>query len=128
MSNGLRQLAQTDLAAILEDESQGFGWPIVVINPLGKSVSLSGRSNDVSEMINIDTGETISGRFASVTIRIQLLIDNGLSLPQAVPDSSDKPWLIKFDDINGNSYTFKVARSMPDRTLGSVNCVLEVWR
>ncbi len=128
MASGLRQLAQKDLGKILEDETQGWGWPIVVTNPLGVSVKLSGRTNDIAEMINVDTGQIVSGRFASVTIRIALLIEKGLSIPEAISDVSDKPWLIKFDDINGNSTTFKVARSSPDRTLGQVTCILELYQ
>jgi len=128
MSTGLRQLAQKDLGRILEDESQGFGWPIVVIDPQGASVTLSGRVTDISEALNVDTGQMVSGRFASATIRIALLIEKGLSLPEGIADTDSKPWLIKFDDINGNNFTFKVAKSNPDRTLGLVTCMLELYQ
>ncbi len=31
----IRQLAESDLGLILEDEATGFGWPITVTDPSG---------------------------------------------------------------------------------------------
>lgn len=124
----LRQTAETDLGIILEDDIYGFGWSITVTNPAGLAKVLKGFSNDIAQVIDPDTGQAVSGRLASVAIRIALLTANGLAIPESIADTASKPWLIAFNDINGNGYTFKVQQSNPDRAIGLVVCVLEFYK
>lgn len=124
---GLREIAEQDLGTILEDGTAGFGWPITVTNPAGLVRPLTGFSDDIAQIIDPDTGQAVSGRLASVALRISSLIAAGLTLPQGIADAGSKPWVITFDDINGNSFTFKVAQSNPDRTIGLVTCLLETY-
>ncbi len=125
---GLREIAEADLATILEDDVGGFAWPITVTNPAGVLANLKGFSADISQVIDPDTGQAVSGRIAWVTLRISSLTAAGFTLPEGVADPKDKPWLIQFDDVNGNSYTFKVGSTNPDRTLGIVRCLLESYK
>ena len=125
---GLRQIAEADLGLILEDKDTGFGFSIIVTDPSGTVRPLTGFSNDISQIIDPDTGQAVSGRLASVVLRISSLTAAGLGLPQGIADSGIKPWLIEFDDINGNAFKFKVASSNPDRTLGFVSCILELYQ
>lgn len=106
----------------------GFGWPITLTDPNGLSAPLTGYSNDIAQVIDPDTGQAVSGRLASVAIRIGLLTAKGLALPKGIADSAIKPWLVTFNDINGNSFTFKVSQSNPDRALGLVSCLLELYQ
>lgn len=124
----LRQLAETDLGVILEDSVTGFGWPITVTDPSGNAQPLTGFSDDIAQVIDPDTGQVLSGRLASVALRISSLTTAGLALPQGIADATQKPWLIAFDDINGNGFTFKVMQSNPDRALGLVSCILELYQ
>ena len=123
----LRTQVERDLSFTLEDDVTGFGWAITVTDPAGTSKPLVGSSKDISQLIDPDTGVVVSGRLATVTIRISSLVAQGFALPQAIADSAAKPWLVAFDDINGNAYTFKVAESDPDRAVGVVVCVLEAY-
>lgn len=126
----LRETAEADLAFILEGDEQGFRWPITVTDPAGNvSDGLFGLSNDIAQLIDPDTGQAVSGRLASVSIRIGALTAQvpSMALPQGIADAASKPWVVSFDDINGNPYTFKVAQSNPDRALGLVTCVLETY-
>lgn len=123
----LRQLAETDLGLILEDSSTGFGWSITVTDPAGTSRTLTGFSDDIAQIIDPDTGQAVSGRLASIALRTSSLTAAGLSLPRGIADSGSKPWVIEFDDINGNPYKFKVSQSNPDRALGLVTCLLELY-
>lgn len=123
----LRELAESDLGIILEDSVTGFGWPIKITDPSNTSAVLTGFSDDISQIIDPDTGQAVSGRLASVALRISSLMAAGLGLPRGVADSGSKPWIITFDDISGNAYTFKVAQSNPDRALGVVTCLLELY-
>ncbi len=123
----LRSVAENDLGAILEDGVMGFGWAIQVTDPSGLSKPLTGFSDDISQIIDPDTGEAVSGRLVSVALRISSLNTAGLALPVGIADSKIKPWIIEFDDINGNPYKFKVAQSNPDRVLGLITCILELY-
>lgn len=122
---GLRTLAEQDLGAILEDSAYGFGWSITLTDPDGLTDTLTGFSDDISQVIDPDTGQLVSGRLASVALRISSLIAAGFTLPRNVPDNTLKPWVVTFNDINGTAHTFKVRQSDPDRALGMVVCILE---
>jgi len=124
---GLRETAEKHLAGILENKKRGFGWDITVTDPFGQPVSMVGFSNDISQIIDPETGQLVSGRSASVSLRISTLAAACFRLPIGVSDSSMRPWVIQFEDINGNPYRFKVSKSNPDRGLGVVTCLLEAY-
>jgi hypothetical protein len=124
----LRQQAEADLAFILEDSATGFGWPISVTDPTGLNRPLTGSSNDISQVVDPETGQVVSGRSASIALRTSSIFAAGFnSLPVGIVDRDSKPWVISFDDINGNTHTFKVIQSNPDRTVGLVTCILEAY-
>ncbi len=123
---GLREQSEKDLGFILEGDSAGFPWDITITSPTGESsVGLKGFSDDISQLIDPDTGMLVSGRLASVAIRISSLYAQGFALPRDVSDHSMNPWVVQFNDINGLPHTFKVRQSDPDRALGLVVCILE---
>jgi len=125
---GIRETAEADLACILEDGVLGAGWPVTVTNPSEVSESFTGYSNDISQVIDPDTGQAVSGRAASVVLRISTLTAAGFSLPVGISDTAAKPWIVQFDDIGGSQHTFKIIRTDPDRTLGIVSCLLQVHK
>jgi len=130
----LRELAEQDLGVILEDDINGFGWSINLTNPQEIKTDdvidggLKGYSNDISQTIDPETGQVVSGRSASVSIRMSTLLLNGFTLPVGIANTTLKPWLVTFNDINGSSHTFKVAQSNPDRTLGIITLILEFYK
>lgn len=124
---GLRELAERDLGGILEDDVTGFGWRITLTNPAGHTENLVGFSNDIAQTLDPGTGEVISGRLATVNLRLSTLYALGFALPSAVPETDQKPWIVAFDDINGRPYTFIIKNSNPDRALGLLACILEVY-
>ena len=123
---GLRETAEADMRMIIGD-LDGFAWSATVIAPDESSASLNVLSNDVSAMIDPDTGLIVTGRTASASIPIADLTAAGLGLPTGIANATSKPWVVEFDDINGTSYTFKVASTQPDRSLGLVVCLLEEY-
>lgn len=125
---GLREQAAADLAAILEDREGGFGWDLTVTDPAGTSAALVGTSTDVGLTLDPDTGMAVSGRQASVAIRIASLTAASLGVPTGIADQASKPWLVAFDDIDGASHTFKVVEAQPDRAIGVVVCLLEAYK
>jgi hypothetical protein len=125
----LRLTAESDLAVILEDDVMGFGWPITLTDPAGNAVSLTGFSDDIAQVIDPDTGQLVSGRLASAALRLSSIYTAFPSsgLPRGIADTGSKPWLVTFDDINGNSYNFKISKSNPDRALGVLTLILEAY-
>lgn len=122
---GLREIAEADLSIILEDRDLGFGWDITIIDTLDVAVAMVGYSDDISQVIDPDTGMIVSGRLASVALRISTLVNAGIGIPVGIADINTKPWRVIFDDIIGVSHTFKISQSNPDRALGIVTCILE---
>lgn len=122
----LRELAERDLALTLEDAG-GFAWPITITSPTGQSATLRGRSSDIAQVIDPDTGRAVSGRAASVTVRVSTLTAKGLPLPRSISQETMRPWVVTFNDIGGAVHSFKVVQSNPDRTLGVVVCHLEAY-
>jgi len=124
---GLREIAAADLRIILED-LEGFAWPITISDPNQVSADLLGFSNDISQAIDPQTGQAIAGRFVSVALPIAALTAAGIGMPRGIADSSGKPWVVTFNDVFGNSGTWKVIQANPDRALGIVTCTLEVYK
>jgi hypothetical protein len=91
------------------------------------SGNFTGFSSDIAQVIDPETGQAVSGRRASVVLRTSSLVSSSIGIPQGISDASVKPWIVQFDDINGNSYKFKVSQSDPDRALGVVVCLLELY-
>ena len=124
----IRQLAESDLGLILEDGATGFGWPITITDPSGTVRHLKGFSDDIAQIVDPDTGQAVSSRSASVALRISSILEAGLTLPRGIADAGIKPWIIEFDDINGNAFKFKVSQPNPDRALGLVTLLLELYK
>ena len=116
----LRLQAEQDLGDILENPNE-FGWDIVVISPAGVELELTGFSNDISELIDPNTGQSVSGRSVSVALRMS----NFSVLPKGIAETESKPWIVKFNDIKGTEHVFKVIQSNPDRGLGIITLILE---
>ena len=125
---GLRTTAKADAKVILEDGLDGFGWSVTLTDPAGVTADLTGFTNDISELIDPETGVAVSGRLASVAFSIETLTDAGFTLPEGISDKSKKPWIVAFDDVNGNPGVFKVARSSPDRALGIITLIVGAYK
>lgn len=124
----LRQLAERDLGAILEDSANGFGWDIVLTAPDGARHPVTGFSDDIAQVVDPETGLIVSGRLASVALRMSTLQRAGLELPRAISDTAAKPWGVEFCDIIGHSHRFKIIQSHPDRALGLITLILEIYK
>ena len=124
---GLRQQAERDARAFLNDKAAGFGWEISVTNPAGTEAVLVGYSDDISQAIDPETGLFVTGRTVSVALGIADLTASGVGIPEAIPNAASRPFVVEFDDLEGNPQKFKVARSVPDRGIGVVLLYLEVY-
>jgi hypothetical protein len=118
----LQAIAAADLAVTLE----GDGQSVTLTNPSGTSAVLQGISNDISLLIDTETGVPVSGRNANVSLRIASVRGAGLDLPQGIEDGAMSPWLVAYTTTTGESITTKVMATNPDRAMGIVTCRLEL--
>lgn len=123
----LRDLAEQDLGAILEDKSFGFGRDIKITSPDGVSVDFIGLTNDVALAVDPDTGMLVSGRTATISVYRRRLLEAGFE-PKGVANASARPWVVEFADINGTTHKFKVTRADNDRAIGAVVMELEAYQ
>lgn len=124
---GLRSLAKADNKSILNNIVSGFGWPISIKSPDGLTANLTGFSDDIAMVVDPDTGTPVTGRLISAVLHVQDILDAGLSIPIGISDGAKKPWLVEFDDSIGGHYVCKVRNSHPDRALGQVVLILELF-
>lgn len=120
-------MAAADAQAIVEN-AEDFGRPVTVTSPTGATATLTGLTTDIALTIDPETGQAVSGRQASAVLSIPSLTEAGLLIPRGMADNSGKPWLVAFMDLQGQPQTFKVARTMVDRAVGLVTCILEAYR
>mgnify|MGYP003109483762 FL=1 len=118
----LHQLAEADLAFTLE----GDGQTVTVTNPAGISASLQAISNDISLIIDPETGVPVSGRNANVALRVASLRAAGFEIPKGIEDGASAPWLVEYTTVTGETIITKIMASNPDRALGLVTCRLEL--
>ncbi len=116
-------IAERDMAITLERD----GRPVVVTNPDGLvAPDLRGDVNDISQVIDSETGTAVSGSTVSVSLRISSLqVVYGNDLPIEIKDETIKPWTVSFTDVNGVSQLTKVKESNPDLMSGVLTLILE---
>lgn len=121
---GLREIAQRDSRAILNGDA---GIVLTLTDPAGNAGTLTGWSNDIGFLIDPDTGQAVSGRYATIAVSMIDLAAEGLGIPTNVSEGVE-PWRVALVNERGESFSFSVMSSQPDRTLGVVTCTLEVYK
>lgn len=121
---GMYAQAAADTKAILEDSATGFGVPMVLTAPNGSTQTITGMAADIGNTIDPETGQTIAGRTAHVSLPTESLT---LGRPEGVPEEAASPWLVEFQLPGETSpQTFRIFETMPDR-LGVLVCFIENW-
>lgn len=124
----LRLQAAADLQAILSDTASGFARAITVTPPTGAPVALTGLWTDVGMAIDPNTGMMVTGRKASVALSRAALRTAGLADPKGVADSTSKPWVISYVELDGVTTTrWKVSSTAPDHAADVILCFLETY-
>lgn len=118
----LHQLAEADLAFTLE----GDGQTVTLTDPTGASADFQAISNDISLLIDPETGVPVSGRNANVALRIASIRAAGFLLPKGVEDGAEVPWVVDYTTVDGDTVTTKVMASNPDRAIGLITLRLEL--
>ena len=123
----LRSIAEDVLGMALENTDLN-GRAVTLISPDDTSKPLTGNTNDIGAAIDLETGAIVSGRTASVALRISSITAAGFTeLPKRVADKTSKPWRVDYVGIDGVTYNFAVLSSMPDRSAGVIVLMLEEY-
>ena len=113
MVGELRREALEDLATTIQEE---FGKTIKITRPDGSDFKdFIGNSNDISIMLDPDTGLMITGRTAQAVFILKEILDHFGELP-------DKLWKVEFLEISPNSFSVKDVR--PDAAQGVLILVI----
>lgn len=124
----LLEQAAADLVLITRDEAAGFGVRAFVTDPDEWEGEIVGLTADIGLTLDMDSGQQVATRQASISFALIEFEQRGMALPQGVQDTSRKPWTVRFPDASGKSHTFKIVETMPDRSAGLVVCMLEVYK
>ena len=127
---GLRAQAELDLAQTLESETD-WGVEFTLTDPTGftGTAALFGASGDIGRLVDPDTGQGVTGRHATLLVRIASLQAAGFGLlPEDISDGAARPWLVSFLGVSTPSQLYKVKQAHPDRTLGVVSLVLTFYQ
>lgn len=107
---GIRELAEADLAATLED-TDGAGTPYTLIDKQGGEYPVIGTFGDIGYLLDPDTGASIQGRTITATYRLA-------ALRQAAETTPEQGWKVRVTDLHGTVQILYVTRYEPDRTIG----------
>ncbi len=127
---GLRAQAELDLGQTLESPAD-WGVAFTLADPVGFTGTepLFGASGDIGRLVDPDTGQGVTGRHATLTVRIASLQAAGFAeLPEGIADGAARPWVVGFPGASTPSQLYKVKQAHPDRTLGVVSMVVEFYR
>jgi hypothetical protein len=118
-------LAALDFASILNTD----GGTVTLQAPDARVATLRANTQDISHAIDPQTGMTVSGRTASVALSLVDLLAANMA-PCAVSDNkASKPWVVRFTEtVSGVQHTFKVQETKPDRTIGALILILEIYK
>ena len=121
--------AAKDLRTILNDCTGGFSSFVTLVSPDGRKEGVYGIVNDISQVIDPETGQLVNARLSTITIALADLYAINYDIPYGVADTRQKPWLVIVKSTCATKETtFKVTRSDPDRSLPQLTCMLEVYR
>jgi hypothetical protein len=113
---------------MIEDDVLGFAHECTLTNPAGTSKTFKVLTSDIGALIDPDTGDMVSGRYAEVVFRLKTLADESFNIPRNIREKDSKPWVVTFNDVNGVPGTFKIIRSEPDKEAGMITCVITVYK
>ncbi len=108
----------------MSDTSGGFASSIILTSPTGARATVTGFKADVSQSIDPETGQLVSGRVASAAIPLTAIDEAGIGEPVGIADRATQPWVVEMQDVRGRTWKFKVTSTLPDRLLGVLVCQL----
>lgn len=120
----LLQRLQKDSQRIMNSSKFGFSTDIVLIDPDDVEYPLKSIVTVIHNLIDPDTGQPVSGYLATASINRLDLNELGVTLPEGVSDELERPWTIRYTNIDNVVITNKITRAAPDEANGNILCDL----
>ena len=120
----LRELAESDLEHILEDDIQGGAESVTLTNPAGGTGCFNGFDFNIGEIYDPQSDTMVAGQLRQFSLRQSTLCAAGMAIPEGVADEAKKPWLVRHDRTQ---VTSKVKSVLIDGSLGISTVHLEPW-
>lgn len=117
--NDFQEIIRSDMGAV---------WPCTIKSPAGVSVDYDCRFAQISQTVNPGTNEVVLLDQLTISVLMKDLADNSMDGIRNIEKETEKPWVVTIADILGNSDTYKVVESNPDRTLGNMVLWLERYK
>ena len=120
----LLQRIQKDSQRIMNSTRFGVSIDIVLLDPAQVEYPLKSIVTVIHNLVDPDTGQPVSGYLATASINRLDLNELGITLPEGVSDELQRPWTIRYTNIDGVEITNKITRSAPDEANGNILCDL----
>ena len=120
----LRELAESDLEHILEDDIRGGAESVTLISPANGEGCFKGFDFNVGEIYDPQTDTMIVGQLRQFSFRQSTLCAANLAIPEGVADETKKPWLVRHEKTQ---ITSKIKSVLVDDSLGITTVHLEPW-
>jgi hypothetical protein len=123
----LLDIARRDAQRIINSNKFGFSSSVTLIDQAGVEYPINAIVSVIHNLVDPDTGQPVSGSLATASINTLDLIALGVQIPEGEADETKKPWLIREADIQGNTVTYAIVRSAPDKANGNILCDLNEY-
>lgn len=120
----LLQRIQKDSQRIMNSTRFGVSIDIVLLDPAQVEYPLKSIVTVIHNLVDPDTGQPVSGYLATASINRLDLNALGITLPEGVSDERERPWTIRYTNIDGVEITNKITRAAPDEANGNILCDL----
>lgn len=118
----LRDQALADAQFALENASD-FGQDINLIAPDGTVTPMRGYTGDITELIEPDSGQIVTGRSIHVMLFINSLPPG--PRPVGIQDLNGIPWRVSFPNISSKVVkSYGVRATQPDDAMGTLSLEL----
>ena len=77
----LMEMVRRDLSVMVADKQTGFGEEATFTSPEGTEIPAIVLSSDISQVIDPDTGQLVSGRKATVAVYLKTFDDANVVTP-----------------------------------------------
>lgn len=119
--------AAIELREIINDD---LGATVVctITSPDDVFYSFNCCMSDISQTLDVNTRERISGRRIEISVSMLDLAEVGFESIRGVEKKTEKPWRVEFNNVISKEGTYKIVETAPDSSLGIVVIHMEIMR
>ncbi len=113
-----------DSTRIMNSERYGTGTDIVLIDSDDVEYPMKSIVAVIHNLVDPDTGQPVSGYLATASVNRYNLPVNKRTELEGVSDELQRPWTIRYTNIDNVEIINKITRAAPDEANGNILCDL----